>query len=367
MDWNGYLPLHVAAENGHENLLPLLLGSEKEYIDLQGELPHNGLQQGTALHLASANGHERVVASLLHCKAAVDAQDYRGWTALHKASARWQYGTANLLLRHGADVNSRTRQGLTAVELAAKSGFPALVGLILQHQSAGDCDGNCGPALILAVKNGDLETASLLLRHTEAMQGVIKSHQLEAALEAALKNKDIHVVELLLKYGADATATTHLSLDGENTDILGMLLDHGANIEAKDAAGKTVLHHAIGQPQGDLAQFLIDHGADIKAKDDTGNTVLHIAVENGRQELTHLLVDRGADIEAKDDAGQTVFHYTIDAGDRQIVRTLKERGADFGTDIVYRRKLYSLERYAAEEEPTHGETSTEVSRDTTRP
>ncbi|KAG8170023.1 hypothetical protein KVR01_000768 [Diaporthe batatas] len=391
VDENGYLPLHVAAENGHENLLPLLLGSEKN-IDIQVKRmwrwSDSEKQTGsTALHLASANGHEKAVALLLHCKAWVDAQDDRGWTALHKASARWQYGTANLLLRHGADVNLKTSRGveMTAVELAAKSGFTALVDLILQHQSPSDCasDGNCGRALILAVENRDLETASLLLEHTKDIQDAVRTDQLADAVRAAARKRDIHLVELLLKHGADETAAIHESLTQNNAAIFELLLESGADIaarndqgrtaltqaiyyrqdlaliqilmargadvEAKDNAGKTALHHAIDTRNKELIQILVDRGVDIEAKDNAGETVLHHAIDKRNKELIKILIDRGVDIEAKDNAGKTVLHHAIDQRNRELIQMLQDRGVDEGSDLGYKRTMYNIMRTSSED------------------
>jgi len=50
---------------------------------------------------------------------------------------------------------------------------------------------------------------------------------------------------------------------------------NGANIEAKDRFGQTVLH-AVARV--DAAELLLDKGADIEVKDDAGKTALEIAV-----------------------------------------------------------------------------------------
>ena len=49
-------------------------------------------------------------------------------------------------------------------------------------------------------------------------------------------------------------------------------------------------------------------GADLNARDDEGQTLLHTATNTRKIEVIHVLLDRGADINARDDKGQTPLH-----------------------------------------------------------
>ena len=49
-----------------------------------------------------------------------------------------------------------------------------------------------------------------------------------------------------------------------------------------------------------MAWLLLDRGANIEAKDTNGNTALRLAVVEGHEDIAQLLLDRRADIEAKD-------------------------------------------------------------------
>lgn len=48
--------------------------------------------------------------------------------------------------------------------------------------------------------------------------------------------------------------------------MIGVLLDHGANIEARTTDGKTPLIVAVDEGHLEAAQLLLDRGADIEAK-----------------------------------------------------------------------------------------------------
>jgi len=54
-----------------------------------------------------------------------------------------------------------------------------------------------------------------------------------------------------------------------------------------------------------VAGKLLEVGADVAAKDDAGRTALHFAAQDGRVEVARRLLDAGADVAAKDNAGHT--------------------------------------------------------------
>jgi len=56
-----------------------------------------------------------------------------------------------------------------------------------------------------------------------------------------------------------------------------LLLESGADIEAKDKGGRTALMAAAGWGRGWIIKILLDQGAHIEAKDNQGFTALLIA------------------------------------------------------------------------------------------
>jgi ankyrin repeat protein len=68
-----------------------------------------------------------------------------------------------------------------------------------------------------------------------------------------------------------------------------MLLDHGADINAVDSSGNTVLHAAfekLCRENYDYIKMLLDHGADINAVNNSGKTVLHAALKRFEGQVT---------------------------------------------------------------------------------
>jgi len=89
------------------------------------------------------------------------------------------------------------------------------------------------------------------------------------------------------------------------SQMVEVLLDHGAEIEARDNAGSTVLHYC--NVDSTVADLLIKAGAAIDAQDKKGRTALHRAVAHGSRKLTALLLAAGAAVDLKDHSGATAL------------------------------------------------------------
>jgi len=88
---------------------------------------------------------------------------------------------------------------------------------------------------------------------------------------------------------------------------LRMLLDQGAEINARNKEGETTLMVAALEGRTDMVRFLIEKGADLNARDGVGATPLLYAALGGSVEAIKLLIDKGADPNAKTTDGQTAL------------------------------------------------------------
>jgi hypothetical protein len=115
-----------------------------------------------------------------------------------------------------------------------------------------------------------------------------------------------------------------------------VLLQHGADPNARDCCRDAALHSAI-QRRADFAvvEELLKRGADGDAKDCYGSTPLHWASERGNSHVVVELLSAGADPNAIDGDGNTPMHlacsYDGDPLEEERVTVLKallEKGAD---------------------------------------
>ncbi|MEG9861526.1 MAG: ankyrin repeat domain-containing protein [Parvularculales bacterium] len=89
-------------------------------------------------------------------------------------------------------------------------------------------------------------------------------------------------------------------------------LGRGADINGRNKNGLTPLHGAAAVSQTPaVVELLLDHGADIEARDKVnGLTPLHVAGRFSKTPaVVEALLNRGADGAARDSAGYTPFYY----------------------------------------------------------
>ena len=85
----------------------------------------------------------------------------------------------------------------------------------------------------------------------------------------------------------------HLSASRGFKAVVQLLLEKGADIDAKDGNGWTALYSAASYGNEAMARLLLRKGADTEAKDVYGGTALERAVQLGRVAMVSLLLDRG--------------------------------------------------------------------------
>ena len=74
---------------------------------------------------------------------------------------------------------------------------------------------------------------------------------------------------------------------------------------------RTCLQNASDNGHLAICRLLLDKGAQVEAKDRYDWTPLHLAANRGLVEIVRLLCDRGADVEARDDYEYRPLHYSI--------------------------------------------------------
>jgi hypothetical protein len=131
---------------------------------------------------------------------------------------------------------------------------------------------------------------------------------------------------------ANGMTPLHVAVRQKSEEIVKLLLERGANVNAQNAKSlETPLHVAINhrRPSKIILNCLLDHGANIEAADSKGMTPLHIAVRQQNEQIVKLLLEKGAKIEALTAGGctplQLAFKHETPSG--PIINYLLDRGA----------------------------------------
>lgn len=104
--------------------------------------------------------------------------------------------------------------------------------------------------------------------------------------------------------------------------------DRAERIEAKDVALGIELHAAAKSGETARLALLIQHGANVQARMPNGWTPLHAAARRGRSASVVALLEAGAKPNVTDNAGITPLHLAAIAGDAASIIALVEAGAD---------------------------------------
>ncbi len=318
----GETPLMTASRTGKPGAVKALLSRAADVNATE----HKGQ---TALMWAAAEGNVEVVNALLEAGADFRARVRSGFTPFFFAVREGRTAVGHRLLRAGADVNEVMRprrsagKPITPLLLAVESGHFELAALLLEVGA----DPNTRPAGYTALHaitwvrkpiRGDGDPPPIGSGKLSSLdfvkQLLARGADIDARLEKgesgrgrftttgstpfllAARASDVPLMKVLLKLGADPKLA-----NADNCTPLLAAAGVGALGDGDESAGTD--EEALA-----AVKLLLEMGAEINAVDDNGETVMHGAAYQSRFNLVPLLAEHGADIKVwnrKNKAGWT--------------------------------------------------------------
>jgi Ankyrin repeats (3 copies) len=122
--------------------------------------------------------------------------------------------------------------------------------------------------------------------------------------------------------GGEHETPMHAAADAGYANIMSLLIEHGADMEARSRSVNdgTPLNRAAWNGSLEIGQYLLDRGADVNARDRYLRTPLMNAVYIGHVEFARMLLERGAVIDAQNMWGRTALYSAAEMGHPQGVR-----------------------------------------------
>ena len=258
-----------------------------------------------ALLTAIKNGESSTVSSLVHdYPEMADAPNSHGNTPLGAAISANNLEIVKLLVQAGAAADHRNQGGSGLIDAAAWGGSKEIASYLV--------DNGC----------------TLTLNHAAAL-GMYERVQDELA------NNPQKAMS-----GSGRGTPLHFAAHGNHVNVIELLLNHGADIRARNFHGHEPLVFAVESKSPEAVSFLLKHGADPNVLGGhSGAPVLHRAIISKSLAVTRTLLDAGADPNKPGVANKSALHEAVTAGKVELVQCV----LDYDVDLEMRTKPTRLQ------------------------
>lgn len=321
-DSKGESPIFLAAQNGHEELMKLLLFSLDTKYDFDSRLFKIIADSGNIDMFETLYNNTNIKSLDQGMSLLINAAELNSVDLMKRIV--FDCGGPNTEIFSFAGVSGDNC--LLHVALR-KQASQVVEYLLLQKYPPMVMDGNGNTTLHVAAQEGNEQVVEKLIDAGVSVNWVNNDGYTPLRIASRIGLPEI--VRTLCRYGANVNRVgpsgclpAHLAAETGQEELINILLKFGANINSTDQYGRNALHVAAGAGQASTFSALLMKGADANARDDELKTPMHYAVESGNLSILYMLCEVGADLSACDYSHTTPLHLAAKRASGVLVRDL---------------------------------------------
>lgn len=211
-----------------------------------------------------------------------------------------------------ANVNFVNRDGLTALHLACQNSLSKLVKALLENGASPNMKSGIG--------------------------------EMKAAVHYAVENKSVNVIRVLVECREigpsdaekpdfnvktiDGDSPLSLALTMDAKEMVPILIQGGADVNARNGQDLTLLHQAILKEDAETAVFLLNQGADYNALTGDQESPLQLAIHCRLPAVVDELCTLGVSFSAPNSKGDPPLWTALESEQEEIASVLVRHGVD---------------------------------------
>lgn len=282
-------PLFIAVYYKYEDLALFLLerGANPNLKTADGRIP---LHAAVGNYCLKEKESVALIEALVQAGSDVNMQCNTGETPMHSLKGVRGIEVAKILLKHGADIGIRDNEGDTALISALKRGDEEVASFLLDQEN----NQNLEEVFLFAMVNSRLKIIRRALKINTFLVNICDDNHL-TSLHWACSHNNTELVHLLLEFKADINA-----LDKEGNSPLMHAITHQTTMEEEFhwklvRNTKPSEYDAWRSRKTEIVRELINHGSDVNQKNHEGVQPIVQAAVFANQDVWELLLESGAD------------------------------------------------------------------------